>query len=197
MMELLVTKLAPQFTTTCVYPDRFEELSLSSLQGKYVVLFFYPLDFTFVCPTELVSFQEHLEEFKKLGVTLLGCSIDSHFTHRAWLDTPLNKGGIEGVQYGLLSDIGGKIAKSYGVLNDECIALRGLFLIDQKGVIRHQVINDLPLGRNVKEVLRMVEALQHVEEYGEVCPANWTKSQKAINATKESVAGYLSDKKIA
>lgn len=196
-MELLVTKKAPEFKTTCVFPDRFEDVSLSSLQGKYVVLFFYPLDFTFVCPTELVSFQEHLEEFKKLGVTLLGCSVDSHFSHRAWLETPLNKGGIQGVQYGLLSDLGGKIAKSYGVLTDEGLALRGLFLIDQQGIIRHQVVNDLPLGRNVKEVLRMVEALQHVEAHGEVCPANWTKSEKAIHATKESVSDYLSDKKIA
>lgn len=196
-MELLVTKAAPNFKTTCVFPDRFEEISLSDLQGKYVVLFFYPLDFTFVCPTELVSFQERLQDFQKLGVTLLGCSIDSHFTHRAWLDTPLNKGGIEGVQYGLLSDIGGKIARSYGVLNEDGVALRGLFLIDQKGIIRHQVVNDLPLGRNVEEVLRMVEALQHVEEHGEVCPANWTKSSKAIKPTRESVSNYLGQKKSA
>lgn len=196
-MELLVTKAAPNFKTTCVFPDRFEDISLSDLHGKYVVLFFYPLDFTFVCPTELISFQERLQDFQKLGVTLLGCSIDSHFTHRAWLETPLNKGGIEGVQYGLLSDIGGKIAKSYGVLNEDGVALRGLFLIDQKGIIRHQVVNDLPLGRNVEEVLRMVEALQHVEEHGEVCPANWTKSAKAIKPTKESVSNYLSQKKSA
>lgn len=196
-MEFLVTKQAPEFKTTCAFPGRFEEISLSSLQGQYVVLFFYPLDFTFVCPTELIAFQEHLEDFKKLGVILLGCSVDSHFTHRAWLETPLNKGGIEGVEYGLLSDIGGKIAHSYGVLTEQGVALRGLFLIDKKGVIRHQVINDLPLGRNVKEVLRMVDALQHVEEHGEVCPANWTKSEKAISANRESVSHYLSTKKIA
>src|SRR3989338_6393629 len=143
----LVTKSAPAFKATVAYKDRFEELSLDELKGKYVVLFFYPLDFTFVCPTEIISFQERLEDFKKLGVTLLGCSVDSHFTHQAWLNTPLEKGGIEGVSYGLLSDLGGKIAQDYGVLTQGNVALRGLFLIDTQGIVRHQVVNDLPLGR--------------------------------------------------
>jgi peroxiredoxin (alkyl hydroperoxide reductase subunit C) len=193
----LVTKAAPSFKTTVVYKDHFEQLSLDDLKGKYVVLFFYPLDFTFVCPTEIVSFQEKLSEFKRLGVTLLGCSVDSHFSHKAWLNTPMEQGGIEGVEYGLLSDLGGQIAQDYGVLTTGNVALRGLFLIDQKGIVRHQVVNDLPLGRSVDEVLRMVEALQHVEENGEVCPANWTKMQKAIKPTHESVSSYLKEKKLS
>ena len=142
--------------------------------------------------TELHAFQERLEDFNRLGATVLACSIDSQFSHKAWLDTPREKGGIKGVEYGLIADVGGKIAKEYGVLNEENnIAYRGLFLIDRDSIVRHQSINDLPLGRNIGEALRMLEALQHVEQHGEVCPANWTKTSTGIKATIESVGEYL------
>ncbi len=193
-MAVLTGKQAPNFKTQAVIKNDFKELSLSDFKGKYVVLFFYPLDFTFVCPTELVAFQEKLNEFKERNTELLACSIDSHFSHHAWLNTPKAKGGIEGVEYPLLADIGGKIAESYDVLSPENIAYRGLFLIDKQGIVRHQVVNDLPLGRNVDEVLRMVDALQHTEKHGEVCPANWNKGSEAIQATSESVSSYLAKK---
>lgn len=190
-MSVLVGKQAPFFKATAVFSAEFREISLGDYKGQYLILFFYPLDFTFVCPTELHAFQERLEEFKQLGATLLACSVDSHFTHKAWLETPKSKGGIQGVEYGLISDIGGKIAKEYDVLNEEGIAYRGLFLIDKEGIVRHQVVNDLPLGRSVNETLRMLEALQHTELNGEVCPADWNKNQEAIMPTQESVAIYL------
>ena len=190
-MAVLVGKEAPPFKATAVFSGEFKTISLEDYKGHYVVLFFYPLDFTFVCPTELHAFQERLEDFKSLGVTVLACSVDSHFTHRAWLETPKSKGGIQGVEYGLISDIGGKIAKDYDVLSEENIAYRGLFLIDKEGIVRHQVVNDLPLGRSVLETLRMVEALQHIEQNGEVCPADWNKSKPAIVANQESLSLYL------
>jgi len=190
-MSVLVGKQAPFFKATAVFSGEFREISLRDYKGQYLILFFYPLDFTFVCPTELHAFQERLEKFKQLGATLLACSVDSHFTHKAWLETPKSKGGIQGVEYGLISDIGGKIAKEYDVLNEEGIAYRGLFLIDKEGIVRHQVVNDLPLGRSVNETLRMLEALQHTELNGEVCPADWNKNQEAIMPTQESVAIYL------
>lgn len=193
-MSVLVGRQAPDFKTTAVFGKDFKEIKLSDFRGKPVVLFFYPLDFTFVCPTELVAFQEKLSEFKERGVEVLGCSVDSHFSHLAWLNTPKAKGGIEGVQYGLLGDVGGNIAKSYDVLSEGNVAFRGLFLIDKTGVVRHQVVNDLPLGRSVEEALRMVDSLQHFEKYGEVCPANWHKGDEAIKATSESVGKYLAKK---
>lgn len=191
-MAVLVGKEAPTFQAKCVVKDQVKDIDLKELRGKYVVLFFYPLDFTFVCPTELHAFQERLAEFTKNDCAVLGCSVDSHFSHLAWLSTPKNKGGIEGVSYGLLSDLGGKIAEAYDVLNPDGIAYRGLFLIDKDGIVRHQVVNDLPLGRSVSEALRTLQALQHTEKYGEVCPANWTEGVEAIEATPESVAEYLS-----
>ncbi|MFN6414691.1 MAG: peroxiredoxin [Pseudomonadota bacterium] len=190
-MSVLVGKKAPNFKSMAVFKGEFKEISLEDYADKYVILFFYPLDFTFVCPTELHAFQEKLSEFEKLGAVVLGCSVDSHFSHKAWLDTPKEKGGIQGIEYGLVADIGGKIAKDYDVLSDEHIAYRGLFLIDQQGIVRHQLVNDLPLGRSIDEALRMLEALQHVEKHGEVCPANWNKEKPAISPTHESVSLYL------
>lgn len=191
-MALLIGKKAPFFKSVAVFSGNFKDVCLDDYTGQYLVLFFYPLDFTFVCPTELHAFQERLEDFNRLEATVLACSIDSQFSHKAWLETPPEKGGIKGVEYGLLSDVGGKIARDYNVLNEESgIAYRGLFLIDRDSIIRHQSINDLPLGRNIAETLRMLEALQHVELHGEVCPANWTPERKGIKATLESVGEYL------
>ncbi len=190
-MSVLVGKQAPNFKAKCVVKDQCTEVELKDYKGKYVVLFFYPLDFTFVCPTELHAFQACLKEFNDNNCVVLGCSVDSHFSHMAWLNTPKEKGGIQGVTYGLLSDLGGNIARDYDVLCPEGIAYRGLFLIDCDGVVRHQVVNDLPLGRSVEEALRMLLALQHTEKHGEVCPANWTKGKDAIKTTTESVANSL------
>lgn len=193
-MSVLVGKKAPPFEAMTVFAGEFKKISLEDYRGQYIILFFYPLDFTFVCPTELHAFQEKLDAFTRLGATVLACSVDSHFTHKAWLETPKIKGGIEGIKYGLISDIGGKIAKEYDVLNEDGIAYRGLFLIDKEGTVRHQVVNDLPLGRSVIEALRMLEALQHCEQNGEVCPADWNKNQEAITATQDSVGRYLAKK---
>jgi len=194
-MSVLTGKKAPNFKAKTAFGKDVKEIELSNYEGKYVVLFFYPLDFTFVCPTEIVAFQDKLQEFKERNCEVLGCSVDSPFTHLAWLSTPQIKGGIEGVRYGLVSDLGGKIAREYDVLADGDIAYRGLFLIDKDGIVRHQVVNDLPLGRNIDEALRMVDALQHVEKHGEVCPANWHKGEEAIKPTSESVGGYLGKKR--
>jgi len=192
-MSVLVGKPAPDFKAEAAVGDSFAEIELSKFKGeKYVVLFFYPLDFTFVCPTELHSFQVHAEEFTKRNVELIGCSIDSKFSHHAWLTTPKNKGGIEGVKYPIISDLNRTIARDYDVLSPAGVAYRGLFLIDKHGIVRHQVVNDLPLGRSVDEVLRTVDALQHFEKHGEVCPADWAVGKAAMKATKEGVADYLS-----
>lgn len=191
-MAVLVGQKAPHFRAKCVQGDTIQEVSLSDYHGRYVVLFFYPLDFTFVCPTELHAFQEHLKDFTERNTVVLGCSIDSHFAHLAWLNLPKSQGGIQGVTYGLLSDLGGKIARDYDVLSADEIAFRGLFLIDKEGIVRHQVVNDLPLGRSVPEALRTLDALQHFENYGEVCPANWSKNDKALAPTKEGVQEYFS-----
>ncbi|HTL12801.1 MAG TPA: peroxiredoxin [Bdellovibrionota bacterium] len=193
-MAVLTGKKAPGFRAQAVFGKDIKEIQLADYQGKYVILFFYPLDFTFVCPTELHAFQSRLSQFKERGVEVLGCSVDSHFSHWAWLQTPKGKGGIEGVTYGLVSDLGGKISRDYDVLNDEGVAYRGLFLIDRNGVVRHQLVNDLPLGRSVDEAIRMVDALQHFEKNGEVCPADWHKGEQAMKATHESVGAYLSKK---
>lgn len=190
-MSVLVGKEAPHFKGKCVVNNEIKDIDLKDYRGKYLILFFYPLDFTFVCPTELHAFQEQLESFEKQGCVVLGCSVDSHFSHLAWLNTPKSQGGIQGIRYGLISDLGGQIAKSYDVLNPEGIAYRGLFLIDREGIVRHQVVNDLPLGRSVEEALRMLQALQYTEKHGEVCPANWKQGSRAIKTTTESVAEYL------
>lgn len=195
-MSSLVTKEAPNFKAKAVMADNsIKEISLSDYKGKYVVLFFYPLDFTFVCPTEIVAFNKKIDAFKKKNTEVLGVSVDSHFTHLAWKETPLEKGGIGNIQYPLVADLKKTISQSYGVLFDEAIALRGLFLIDTKGVVRHALVNDLPLGRNVDEALRMVDALQYHEKNGEVCPANWKEGEEAMKADAKSTAAYLAKKK--
>ncbi len=192
-MSVLVQKNAPDFKATAVMPDNnFKDISLADYKGKYVVLFFYPLDFTFVCPSEIIAFDHKLAEFKERGAEVLGCSVDSHFTHLAWKNTPVEKGGIGNVQYPVISDLTKSIAESYDVLAGG-VALRGLFLIDQEGVVRHQIVNDLPLGRNVDEAIRMLDALQFTEKHGEVCPANWNKGKDGMKPTGEGVASYLKD----
>ncbi len=192
-MCTLVTKEAPNFAAQAVMPDgSFAEVKLSSYRGKYVVLFFYPLDFTFVCPSEIIAFDAALAKFRKKNTEVLGVSVDSHFTHLAWRNTPRDQGGIGPIQYPLVSDLTKQIAKDYGVLLEAGgVALRGLFLIDKAGVVRHALINDLPLGRNVDEALRMVDALQFHEQHGEVCPANWREGEEAMKPTAEGVAKYL------
>ncbi len=183
-MSVLVQKEAPEFSAQAVMEDgSFKQVKLSDYRGQYVVLFFYPLDFTFVCPTEIIAFSERVSEFQKLNVQLLGVSIDSHFSHLAWRNTPRSAGGIGEIQYPLIADLNKKISQDYDVLLPDGIALRGLFLIDKSGLVRHQVVNDLPLGRSVDETLRMVEALQFFEENGEVCPANWQKGSRTIKPT--------------
>jgi len=180
-MSSLVQKTAPDFTAQAVMPDgSFKSLSLSDYRGKYVVLFFYPLDFTFVCPTEIVAFSDANAQFEQLGVQLLSCSVDSHFTHLAWRDVPRAKGGLGAIEYPMVADLNKQIARDYGVLLDDGIALRGLFLIDTEGTVRHELVNDLPLGRSVDETLRMVQALQYFEKHGEVCPANWHEGDATI-----------------
>jgi len=189
----LVTKEAPDFTADAVLPDgTFGQITLSSYKGKYVVLFFYPLDFTFVCPSEILAFNKKIAEFKAKNVEVIGVSVDSKFTHYAWRNTPVENGGIGNIQYPLVADLNKSIARDYGILFNDAVALRGLFLIDTKGVIRHAVINDLPLGRSVNEALRMVDALQFVETHGDqVCPANWQEGEDAMKPTAEGVASYL------
>ncbi|MCP4582356.1 MAG: peroxiredoxin, partial [candidate division Zixibacteria bacterium] len=172
--------------------NSIDELSLSSYKGKYVILFFYPLDFTFVCPTEIIAFDKKLQEFKDRNCEVVGISIDSEYSHWAWKNTPIEKGGVGNIQYPLVADITKDISRDYGVLINNAVALRGLFLIDKEGVVRHAIINDLPLGRNVDEALRIVDALQYSEKHGEVCPANWEKGQDAMKATAKGVAEYLS-----
>ncbi len=191
-MTARVTDVAPDFTAQTVMPDNtFAELTLSSLRDKYVLLFFWPLDFTFVCPSEIIAFDRQLEEFKKRNCEVVGVSVDSHFTHLAWKNTPIQTGGIGDVQFPMVSDIDKSISGDYGVLFKESIALRGLFLIDKEGVLRHALINDLPLGRNVEEAIRILDALQFHEEHGEVCPANWKPGEKAMKPTAKGVAEYL------
>jgi len=191
-MSTLVTREAPDFTAQAVMPDNsFAELKLSSYRGKYVVLFFYPLDFTFVCPSEIIAFDKAVGQFKEKNAEVIGVSVDSHFTHLAWKNTPRDKGGIGQVQYPLVADLAKKISQEYGVLLEGGVALRGLFLIDKEGVVRHALVNDLPLGRNVDEALRVLDALQYTEEHGEVCPANWRDGEAAMKPTAEGVADYL------
>ena len=207
-MAVLVGKPAPAFTAKAVQGQNIiEGFSLSQFVGeKYVVLFFYPKDFTFVCPTELHRFQEEIAQFEARGVQVVGCSTDSEFSHRAWLNTPKSKGGIEGVSYPLVADINKTISEDYDVLagnviideedkleiEGELVAYRGLFLIDKAGIVRHQVVNDMPLGRSINECIRIIDALQHFEQHGEVCPMDWQKGDDAMTADHEGVSTYLS-----
>ncbi|MCC6669768.1 MAG: peroxiredoxin [Planctomycetes bacterium] len=192
-MAVLVGKQAPDFKAQTVMPDNsFKEVTLSSLRGKYVVLFFYPLDFTFVCPSEIIAFDNHLKEFKERNCEVVGVSVDSHFTHLAWKNTPVDKGGIGQVQYPLVADLNKSISRDYDVLTaDGAVSYRGLFLIDKNGIVRHQIVNDLPLGRNIQEALRMLDALQFTESHGEVCPANWNKGKAGMKPNAQGVASYL------
>jgi len=195
-LTTLVTKEAPDFTAQAVLPDNsFAELTLSKYRGKYVVLFFYPLDFTFVCPSEILAFDKKVAAFKEKNCEVIGVSVDSRFTHLAWKNTPVENGGIGNIQYPLVEDLNKAIARSYGILFNESVALRGLFLIDTKGIVRHTVINDLPLGRSVNEALRMLDALQFVETHGDqVCPANWQEGEESMKPTAAGVAEYLAKK---
>ena len=209
---MLVTKKAPEFKTMAVMPDNsIQEVSLSDYKGKKVVLFFYPLDFTFVCPTELLAFDKRLGDFESRGVQVLGCSVDSRWAHLAWKNTDVNKGGIGQVKYPILQDLDKSIARNYDVLVGATgayiesedfegvssvgggVALRASFLIDEDGIVRHAVINDLPLGRNIDEMLRMIDALSHHQKHGEVCPAGWKDGEDAMAESPEGVSSYLSN----
>ena len=209
---MIVTKPAPEFKTQAVMPDNsIQEVKLSDYKGKKVVLFFYPLDFTFVCPTELLAFDKRLSEFESRGVQVLGCSVDSRWSHLAWKNTDVNKGGIGNVQYPILQDLDKSIARSFDVLVGSTpatvytqdqeidttvgggVALRASFLIDEEGTVRHAVINDLPLGRNIDEMVRMVDALTHHQKHGEVCPAGWKDGDSAMEESPTGVSNYLSD----
>ena len=193
-MSVLVTKQAPDFTAPAVLADGTitEHFRLSDLRGNYVVLFFWPLDFTFVCPSEIIAHDNRIARFKELGVEVVGVSIDSQFTHYAWRNTPVDKGGIGPVKFPMVADVTHEITRAYGIEHPNGVALRGSFLIDKEGVVQHQVVNNLPLGRDVDEMLRVVEALQFIEEHGEVCPAGWRKGQSGMKANAEGVADYLS-----
>jgi peroxiredoxin (alkyl hydroperoxide reductase subunit C) len=196
-MSVLVGKEAPDFTAAAVMADNSIKTDFNlkaHIKGKMGVLFFWPLDFTFVCPSEIIAFDNRIEEFKKRGAELIGVSVDSQFTHFAWKNTPVEKGGIGNIRFPMVADLTKSIARDYDVLLNNSIAFRGTFLIDKKGVVRHQVVNDLPLGRNVDETLRMIDALAFHEEHGEVCPANWKKGDQGMKATAEGVASYLKEK---
>lgn len=193
-MSVLVGKQAPDFTVPAVLGDGqiVDSFCFSeATSGKYAVVFFYPLDFTFVCPSELIALDHRMAEFKSRNVEVIAVSIDSHFTHNAWRNTPINQGGIGPVSYIMAADLNHNICKDYDVEHDIGVAFRGTFLIDKTGTVRHQVVNDLPLGRNMDELLRMVDALQFHEEHGEVCPAGWNKGDSGMNASPAGVAEYL------
>lgn len=195
-MGVLVGKPAPDFTAPAVLANGeiVDEFNFAeTTKGKKAVVFFYPLDFTFVCPSELLAFDHRVAEFEKRGVQVIGVSIDSHFTHNAWRNTDVNNGGIGAVKYPLVADITHEICKAYDVESAGGVAFRGSFLIDEEGVVRHQVVNDLPLGRNVDEMLRMVDALAFHQEHGEVCPAGWKEGDKGMDASPTGVAKYLSE----
>ena len=191
-LTTLVTQQAPDFSAEAVMADNsFGNIVLSNLKGKYVVLLFYPLDFTFVCPSEILAFNKQVASFKAKNCEVIGISVDSKFTHLAWKNTPIENGGIGNIQFPLVQDLNKEIAKAYGILLNNSVALRGLFLIDPTGTIRHSIVNDLPLGRSVVEALRMLDAVQFSDTHGEVCPANWQEGEEAMKPTAEGVAGYL------
>lgn len=187
-----VTSLAPDFKAEAVLGQQIQEIKLSDYKGKWVVLFFWPLDFTFVCPTEIIEYDAKLDDFKKLGAEVLGVSVDSAFTHLAWKNTPRKQGGLGEIRYPLVADITKSIARDYGVLTEGGVALRGTFIIDPKGVIRQATINDLPVGRNIDEAIRLVKAFQFVEKHGEVCPANWDEGKRTMKADPEKSKEYFS-----
>ncbi len=194
-MYTLVGQQAPAFKTKAVIPGKImEDFSLQDFLGQYVLFYFYPLDFTFVCPTELHAFQERLNDFQQRNCQVVGCSVDSAFSHLAWLDTPKERGGIQGVQYPLVADLTKQIAADFGVLNpEEGVSFRGQFLIDRQGIIRHALVNDLPIGRSVDEALRLLDAWIFHEKHGEVCPANWQKGEKSMKPSQEGLTSYFSN----
>ncbi len=195
-MSILVATQAPDFVAPAVMPNGIikEDFRLSDLRGKYVVLFFWPLDFTFVCPTEIIAFDHRLDSFRERSVELVGVSIDSQFTHFAWRETPIEKGGIGRVHFPMVADLRREITKTYGIEHpDSGVAMRASFLIDREGIVQHQVVNNLPLGRNMDEMIRLVDALQFTEKYGEVCPAGWQKGESGMKPTAEGVSEYLGE----
>ncbi|MBH9395426.1 peroxiredoxin [Pseudomonas aeruginosa] len=194
-MSVLVNKQAPDFNAAAVLGDGsiVDSFQLSSLRGKYVVLFFWPLDFTFVCPSEIIAHNNRMDKFRELGVEVVGVSIDSQFTHHAWRSTPGEKGGIGAGEFTMVADVKHEITRAYGIEHDDGVALRASFLIDRAGVVQHQVGNNLPRGREVDEMVRLVEALQFTEEHGEVCPAGWRKGRKGMQASAAGVAAYLAE----
>jgi len=194
-MSVLVSQAAPEFSAPAVLPDGTikEDFKLSDLRGKYVVLFFYPLDFTFVCPTEIIAHDNRIEKFNERGVEVIGVSVDSEYSHFSWRNTPVDKGGIGQIRFPLVADVKHEIARAFGIEHPtKGIALRASFLIDKAGVVQHQVVNNLDLGRDVDEMLRVVDALQFTEQYGEVCPAGWIKGREGLKATSNGVAEFLS-----
>lgn len=193
-MTAFVSAPAPDFTADAYVNGEFKQITLSQLKGKKVVLFFYPLDFTFVCPTEILAFADSMDEFKKRNTEVIGVSVDSKFTHHAWANTPREEGGIQGVNYPLVSDLNKNIARDYGVLLGDAVALRGLFIINKDGLLKHSTINHLDLGRSIDEVLRLLDAVDYTEEHGEVCPANWKKGSKAMKPTAEGLKEYAKKK---
>lgn len=195
-MSVLVGKAAPDFTAAAVMGDNTIEEAFnlySHIRGKHAVIFFYPLDFTFVCPTEIVAFDNRLSEFRNRNCEVIAVSVDSHFSHLAWKNTPPNRGGLGPVKFPMVADLDKSISRAYDVLHNQAVALRGTFLIDRDQIVRHQVVNDLPLGRNIDEAIRMVDALQFFEQHGEVCPAGWDKGKPAMAASSEGVASFLGE----
>ena len=194
-MSVLVNRVAPDFTAPAVLADGsiVEDFAFSSLRGKYVVVFFWPLDFTFVCPSEIIAHNNRMEKFRALGVEVVGISVDSQYTHYAWRNTPVEKGGIGPVGFTMVADVKLEITQAYGVEHEDGVALRASFLIDRAGVVQHQVVNNLSLGREVDEMIRLIEALQFTEEHGEVCPAGWRKGHKGMQESPEGVASYLAE----
>ena len=188
----LVQKNAPDFKGEAVVGHEFRNISLSQYKGKWLILFFYPLDFTFVCPTEIIDFSERADEFKKLNAEIIGCSVDSHYTHLAWINTSRKEGGLGDIKYPLLSDLNKTIAQNYGVLTDGGVALRGLFIIDPKGQVAYEVVHDLGVGRNPDETLRVLAAFQQVEKTGEVCPSSWKPGAKTMKADPVGAKEYFS-----
>ncbi len=187
----LIPRPAPDFKAVAMVNGEFREVKLSDYKGKFVLLFFYPMDFTFVCPTEIIAYGDRLAEFQKLGCEVIGCSVDSQFTHLAWWNTPRKEGGIQGVTYPILADVTKQVSRDYDVLTDDGVALRGTFIIDGKGIVRHATINDLGIGRSVDEALRVVEAIQFVDEHGEVCPADWHPGEATMKATPKESKEYF------
>jgi peroxiredoxin (alkyl hydroperoxide reductase subunit C) len=194
-MTAFVTQPAPDFKATALVNGQFvNDFTLSQFEGKKVVLFFYPLDFTFVCPTEILAFSDAIQEFQARNTVVIGISVDSHFSHAAWANTERKEGGIKGVSFPLVSDLNKTIAADYGVLLGAGVALRGLFIVNEKGILKHITVNDNSLGRNVEEVLRVLDAVDFTEKHGEVCPANWKKGEKAMKPTADGLKAYVAAK---